>query len=71
MQPIFQGGQLRRGLLREAVKHPPAIATLEDVPSGIARFEDIMMAYNGFGGVPPVRRELEKGFLETLPGETR
>ena len=71
IQHIFQGAQTRKGLLRKAVKNPPSINKLEDVPSGITKFMAIMKAYKDVGGVPPEGHELKTDFLETLPGEIR
>ena len=53
------------------MKNPPKIARLEDIDSGIARFESIMRDYRTAGGSPPEGIELKNDFLETLPGEIR
>jgi hypothetical protein len=71
VQRIYQGAVTRAGLLRKAVKNPPAILKLEDVPSGVTRFEGIMKAYKAAGGTPPVGHELKTDVLETLPWEVR
>ncbi len=39
MQHIHQGETVHKGHLRDQVKNPPMIRTLEDVPLGIVRFE--------------------------------
>jgi hypothetical protein len=67
VQHIWQGANVRQGLLRKAVKNPPAIKSLEDVSTGITRFEQIMKAYKDAGGVPPTGQELKNDFMDTLP----
>ena len=68
---VHQGANVRLGTLRKAVKNPPKIARLEDIDSGITRFENIMRDYRTAGGSPPEGVELKNDFLETLPGEIR
>ena len=67
VQHIWQGAKVRQGMLRKSVKSPPAIKSLEDVATGITRFEGIMKAYKEAGGSPPVGQELKNDFMDTLP----
>ena len=71
IQHIHQGAEIRLGTLRRAVKHPPAIARLEDVATGITRFEGIIKAYRDAGGTAPHEVELKNDLLETLPDVIR
>jgi hypothetical protein len=50
---IWQGVDARQGLLMKSVKNLPMIKSLEEVASGVTRFEEIMKAYKDAGGVPP------------------
>jgi len=68
IQHIWQGAKVRQRLLRKAVKNPPMIKSLEEVTTGITRFEGIMKAYKGVGGLPPTGQELKNDFMDILPG---
>ncbi len=71
IQHVHQGANVRLGTLRKAVKNPPKIGSLQDIDSGITRFESIMRDYRMAGGSPPEGIELKNDFLETLPSEIR
>ncbi len=63
VQHIHQGANVRLGTLRRAVKNPPRIGKLEDIDSGIMRFEGIMKDYRNAGGVPPDGSRAQERFL--------
>ncbi len=71
MQHIHQGENVHKGQLRNLVKNPPAIRSLEEVPLGIDRFEKIMRDYEAADGIVPQPQEMKEDLLKTLPQSFR
>ena len=56
---IHRGANLRRGTLRRGVGQLPQTAKLENIDSGIFRFEAVVRDYENAGGVTPTGAELK------------
>ncbi len=67
MQHIHQGENVHKGQLRNLVKNPPSIRSLEEIPLGVIRFEKIMTDYKAAGGDVPGTQEMKEDLLKTLP----
>ena len=67
--------QKNRGILlaqfRKIVRGQLKIAKVEDVASGILKFEDVIRQYVQAGGERPNDKEMTNDLLDTLPQEIR
>ena len=70
-QHVSSGQNVRLANLRKLVKNPPQIRRLEDVVTGITKFDNILKDYVAAGGNAPKDLELKDDLLNSLPQEIR
>ena len=71
VQDIQRGRSVRLATLRKLVRNPPRINKLEDVASGIVKYQNLIKEYRSVGGEPPNDFEQKQDLLDALPQEIR
>jgi hypothetical protein len=71
IRSIRKSAYIHHAEVRREVKSTPPIATLEDIPAAIKRYDAVHKTFKLSGGTPPTDSEKKTDLLESLPKDIR